>query len=55
VGLILDGNIGSLVGRFVYDDETNRAVAVDSAAIIEALRKMYDTQFLVDEILGRGK
>jgi len=55
VGLIFDGNIESLVGRFVYDDETNRAVAVDSAAIIEALRKMYDTQFLVDEILGRGK
>ncbi len=52
VGLIFDGNIESLVGRFVYDDTASRAVAVDSAAIIEALRKVYPTQFLVDEILG---
>ncbi len=28
VGLIFDGNIESLVGDFVYDGETNRAVAV---------------------------
>ena len=42
VGLIFDGNIESLVGRFVYNEEANRAVAVHSAAIIEALRKVYD-------------
>ena len=54
VGLIFDGNIESLVGRFVYDDETNRAVAVDSAAMVEALRKIYDDQPLLNEILGKS-
>ena len=39
VGLIFDGNIESLVGRFVYDEATNnRAVAVHSGAIVHALR-----------------
>ena len=51
VGLIFDGNIESLVGEFVYADETNRAVAVHSAAIIEALRKLYDAGALADEIV----
>ena len=32
VGLIFDGNIESLVGDYVYDIETNRAVAVHTAA-----------------------
>ncbi len=53
VGLIFDGNIESLVGRFVYDETANRAVAVHAGAMIEALEKLYDAQFLVDEILGR--
>ncbi|RMF56932.1 MAG: S46 family peptidase [Calditrichaeota bacterium] len=52
VGLIFDGNIESLVGRFIYNEKTNRAVAVHSAYIIEALRKLYDANKLVDEILG---
>jgi len=52
VGLIFDGNIESLVGRFVYSDETNRAVAVHSAAIIEALKKLYDAGALADEMMG---
>jgi hypothetical protein len=52
VGLIFDGNIESLVGRFVYDEDTNRAVAVHSAAIIEALRHLYDAGPLADEILA---
>jgi Peptidase S46 len=53
VGLIFDGNIESLVSRFVYDDVTSRAVAVDSAAIVEAMTKLYDTQFLLDEMMGK--
>jgi hypothetical protein len=53
VGLIFDGNIESLVGRFVYNEENNRAVAVHSAAMIEALRKLYDAGALADELEGR--
>jgi hypothetical protein len=53
VGLIFDGNIESLVGDYVYDGETNRAVAVHTAAMTEALRKLYGAQKLVDELLGQ--
>ena len=52
VGLIFDGNIESLVGRFVYNGENNRAIAVHSAVIIEALRHAYDASPLAEEILG---
>jgi hypothetical protein len=55
VGLIFDGNIESLVGNFVYDDAKNRAVAVHSAVIIEALRKLYDAGALADELEGKRK
>jgi hypothetical protein len=51
VGLIFDGNIESLVGDFVYEGETNRAVAVHTAAITEALRKIYDADALANELL----
>lgn len=53
VGLIFDGNIESLVGRFVYDITGNRAVAVHTAGMTEALKKVYDAQFLVKELLGQ--
>jgi hypothetical protein len=52
VGLVFDGNIESLVGRFVYDETANRCVAVHSAAIIEALKKLYGAEKLAKEILG---
>ncbi|HEX6973052.1 MAG TPA: S46 family peptidase, partial [Vicinamibacterales bacterium] len=50
VGLIFDGNIQSLPGYFIYDEAINRAVSVDSRAIMEALRKVYKAQRLVDEM-----
>lgn len=55
VGLIFDGNIQSLVGRYVYDETRNRAVAVHSSGIIEAMRAIYGMNALADEVLGRGR
>lgn len=54
IGIIFDGNIHSLVGRYAYDDRLARAVSVDSRAIIESLRKVYDAGSLADE-LTKGK
>jgi hypothetical protein len=48
VGLIFDGNIHSLGGNYGFDEALNRAVAVDSRAILEALEKIYSA----DRILG---
>ena len=51
-GIIFDGNIQSLANNFFYDDEQQRAVHVDSRAIIEALRNIYAANALADELLG---
>jgi hypothetical protein len=53
VGLVFDGNIESFVGRFFYDETANRTVSVHSAAIIEAMKKIYGADRLVQEILGK--
>jgi V8-like Glu-specific endopeptidase len=52
VGLIFDGDIESLAGDFVFDEERNRAVAVHAAGMMEALRKIYHADSLADEIEG---
>jgi hypothetical protein len=52
VGLVFDGDIESLAGDFVYDGETNRTVAVHTAAMTEALRKLYNAPLLVKELVG---
>jgi hypothetical protein len=51
IGLIFDGNIESLVGDFVYDGEKNRSLAVHTAAMTEALRKLYSAQALLNELI----
>ena len=53
VGLIFDGNIESLVSDFIYDETKSRAVAVHTASMIMALRRLYDAGSLADEIEGK--
>lgn len=50
VGLIFDGNIESLAGAFMYDPAKNRAVAVDSRGMIEALKTIYKADSLIKEL-----
>ena len=50
VGLIFDGNIFSLGGDFAFDPVRNRAVAVDSRALLEGLRKVYRLDRIAAEI-----
>ena len=41
------------MGDFVYDSYQNRSVAVHTAAMTEALKKLYGAQSLVDELMGQ--
>src|SRR5947209_16341446 len=52
VGIIFDGNIQSLAGNFVYDESQNRALRVDSRALLEGLRKVYNADALASELTG---
>ncbi len=54
VGLIFDGNISSLPNRFVYGETTQRAVSVDSAGMLEALRHVYGAAAIAAELLGES-
>jgi len=52
VGLIFDGNIHSLGGAFGFDESNNRAVSVDSAALLEAMDKVYGAHAVANEMRG---
>jgi Peptidase S46 len=52
VGIIFDGNIESLPLDLAYEGVVSRAVSVDSAAITEALRKVYRVAPLADELVN---
>jgi hypothetical protein len=55
VGLNFDSNIQKLSNRYWYieEEEGSRAIAVHSAGILEALRKLYGAPELVKELTGR--
>ena len=55
VGIKFDSNIQKLPNQYWYVDENEggRAVGVHSAAIIEALRRLYGADNVVKEILGK--
>ena len=50
VGVVFDGNLDSLAGRFAFDERNNRAVVVHQAAIRLALRQLYPARHLADEL-----
>jgi hypothetical protein len=52
VGLVFDGNLPSLGGSFWYDESVNRAVSVDSAVLLAALKDVYHARALVAELTG---
>src|SRR5882724_2589916 len=57
VGIIFDGNLQSLPWDDAYSDKQGRATSVDSAAILEALNKVYGVKTLAAELANgrRGK
>ena len=50
VGLMFDGNIHSIAGRYWFDAANNRAIAVHPAIIREALDKVYGARSLLTEL-----
>ena len=54
-GINFDSNIQKLPNRYWYveEDEGGRAVGVHSAGILEALRKIYETNELVAELVAK--
>ncbi|HXJ00757.1 MAG TPA: S46 family peptidase [Micropepsaceae bacterium] len=50
IGAIFDGNIHSLGGDYYFDEKLNRAVSVSTAAITEALNKVYGQSGLIAEL-----
>jgi hypothetical protein len=51
VGLAFDGNIESLPGNFIFDEEKNRTISVHAGGIIAALRYVYKADRLLTELL----
>jgi hypothetical protein len=50
VGLMFDGNIYSIAGRYWFNPDNNRAIAVHPAIIREALDKVYGAKELLTEL-----
>jgi hypothetical protein len=57
VGILFDGNLQSLPWDYAFSDKQGRDISVNSAAILEALNKVYDATELTRELVSgrRGK
>ena len=55
VGLIFDGNLPSLGGRFSYVPETNRAVGVHGEGLLLGLERVYGAERLVKELRAQQR
>ena len=53
IGAAFDGNIHSLGGNFGYDPALNRTVVVSTAAVQQAIEKVYPAPALAQELAGR--
>jgi hypothetical protein len=54
VGIAFDGNIEQLPNEFLFSTVAGRTVGVHSAGILEALRNVYRTEALLQELVGDG-
>lgn len=52
VGLIFDGNIESLPGNFIFDEESNRSVSVHAGGIYAAMKYIYKAERILKELVG---
>ncbi|MFY0685518.1 MAG: S46 family peptidase [Cyclobacteriaceae bacterium] len=50
VGLVFDGNIESLPGYFIFDEESNRTVSVHAGGIAAAVKYVYKAERLLKEL-----
>ena len=51
VGLIFDGNIESLPGNFIFDEEYNRSVSVHAGGIYAAMKYIYKADRIMEELV----
>lgn len=52
VGLIFDGNIESLPGNFIYDEQYNRTVSVHAGGIYAAMKYIYKADRIINELMN---
>ena len=50
VGLIFDGNIESLPGNFIFNEEVNRTVSVHAGGIYAALKYIFKADRIINEL-----
>jgi hypothetical protein len=50
VGIVFDGNRQSIVNDYAYSNVQSRMIAVDARGIVEALRKVYGAERILEEL-----